>query len=254
MSGYRDLASFYDALTEDVPYEEWASYWMSLFRHHGCEPGSLLDLACGSGSLTRLLARKGLDMVGVDGSAEMLTEARQKGDGEENILYLCQDMRQLDLYGTVDGAICMLDSLNHLPDTAAVAEVFRRLGLFIAPGGLFLFDVNTPHKHRETLGNNAFVLETDGLLCAWRNAFRPAKCETLMHLDFFVRQEDGTYDRWEDEVRERAYTLNTWQKLLEEAGFDLLGVYGERSFAPPSPEADRWVLAAKNRAIAQRNG
>ena len=168
-------------------------------------------------------------------------------------MFLCQDMRELDLYGTVDGAVCMLDSLSHICDTADVAEILRRLGLFIAPNGLLVFDVNTPYKHREVLGDNAFVFEEEEFMCVWRNRYFEAKCEVSMQLDFFL-ETDGTYERYTDEVRERAYSMTMWKKLLAEAGFDLLAVYGERNFDQPTEDAERWVFVARNRAINQQNG
>lgn len=254
MSGYRDFAAFYDVLTEDVDYAAWAEYLLAVFSRYGDTPSTVLDLACGSGSLAMELAERGLEVIGVDGSAEMLAIAREKAaDQGMDILYLCQDMRQLDLYGTVDGAVCMLDSLSHILSTTDLGEIFRRLGLFIAPDGLLIFDVNTPHKHRVTLGDNAFVFEEEEFMCVWRNRYLPAKQEVDMVLDFFL-EEEGVYHRYTDRVRERAYSLATWKKLLETAGFDLLAVHGERDFEIPAAEADRWVLVARNRAICQQNG
>ena len=252
MSGYGDFAAFYDALTDDVDYSGWADYLLAVFSRHGGQSAQLLDLACGSGSLSLELAARGVDVIGVDGSADMLAVAREKtADEGRDILFLCQDMRQLDLYGTVDGAVCLLDSLSHILSTGDLAEIFRRLGLFIAPGGLLVFDVNTPHKHRVTLGDNAFVYEKEEFMCVWRNRYLPARCEVAMQLDFFL-EEDGCYRRYTDEVRERAYSMDTWKRLLAAAGFDLLAVYGERDFLAPAADADRWVFVAKNRAIGQK--
>ena len=180
--------------------------------------------------------------------------SREKAADEgQNVLFLCQDMRQLDLYGTVDTAVCMLDSLSHILHTDDLREIFRRLGLFIAPDGLLLFDVNTPYKHAHVLGDNAFVYERDEFVCTWRNRYLPATHEVEMALDFFLEEEDGTYSRYTDTVRERAYSLQTWKSLLTEAGFDLLGVYDERRFTAPGEDAQRWVLVARNNAIHQKN-
>ena len=254
MNGYRAFAAFYDALTDDVDYAGWADYLLALITRHGGRADSVLDLACGSGSLSLELAARGCEVVGVDGSADMLAIAREKAEEEgADILFLCQDMRQLDLYGTVECAVCLLDSLSHILHTADLGEIFRRLGLFIAPGGLLVFDVNTPHKHAVTLGDSAFVYEREEFMCVWRNRYIPATHETEMLLDFFLEEEDGSYSRHTDTVRERAYSVATWKRLLTEAGFDLLGVYGERSFAPAQAEDDRWVFVARNRAIGQRN-
>jgi hypothetical protein len=147
----------------------------------------------------------------------------------------------------------MLDSLSHILHTDDLREIFRRLGLFIAPDGLLVFDVNTPYKHAHVLGDNHFVFERDEFVCAWRNRYIPATHEVEMALDFFLEEEDGTYSRYTDTVRERAYSLQTWKNLLTEAGFDLLAVYDERRFTAPEEDAQRWVLVAKNNAIHQKN-
>lgn len=249
MDGYGVFSAFYDRLTTDVNYGKMADELLRLFeRFRGRRPELLLDLACGSGSLTLELARHGIDVIGVDGSEDMLAEAMEKA-GKYGLqpLFLRQDMRQLDLYGTVEGAVCMLDSLNHLPDTAAVSEVLRRLGLFIEPDGLLIFDVNTPYKHREVLGNNAFVFEEPDFLCVWRNRYQKRTGAVDMLLDFFVEGSDGRYDRLTDTVRERTYSLATWKTLLHKAGFELLAVYGEGGEEPPGPACSRWVMAAANR-------
>lgn len=253
-NGYGSFAAFYDALTDDVDYAAWSTYLLAAITRHGGRADAVLDLACGSGSLSLELAARGCDVIGVDGSADMLAIAREKAaEAGEDILFLCQDMRQLDLYGTVDTAVCMLDSLSHILHTDDLREIFRRLGLFIAPDGLLIFDVNTPYKHAHVLGDNAFVFEREEFLCAWRNRYLPATHEVEMALDFFLEEEDGTYTRYTDTVRERAYSLQTWKNLLAEAGFDLLGVYDERQFTAPAEDAQRWVLVARNRAIHQKN-
>lgn len=254
MNGYEAFAAFYDALTEDVDYAAWADFLLAAFTRHGGSAHSVLDLACGSGSLSLELAARGCEVVGVDGSADMLAVAREKAAEEgADILFLCQDMRELDLYGTVDGAVCMLDSLSHILHTEDLREIFRRLGLFIAPDGLLIFDVNTPYKHAHILGDNAFVYEQDEFLCTWRNRYLSATHEVEMALDFFLEEEDGTYTRHTDTVRERAYSLQTWKGLLAEAGFDCLAVYDERRFTAPEEDAQRWVIVAKNNAIHQKN-
>lgn len=191
--------------------------------------------------------RPDAEVIGVDGSEDMLALAGEKAArAGRSLLFLRQDMRCLDLYGTVEGAVCVLDSLNHLLRTADIRAVLRRLRLFLEPGGLFVFDVNTPYKHRVVLGDNAFVLEDEDVVCVWRNRYIPRTCEVAMTLDFFVPAGKGRYDRLTDEVRERAYAGTTLRRLLEEEGFETLAVYGDRSFLTPGPEAERLVFVVRN--------
>lgn len=257
-NAYTAFAAYYDRLTGDVDYAGLAAYLRELFlRHQGAVPRTLLDLACGSGSLSLELAADA-EVIGVDGSEDMLALAGEKAaDAGRSLLFLRQDMRSLDLYGTVGGAVCVLDSLNHLLCTADIRSVLRRLRLFLEPGGLFVFDVNTPYKHRAVLGDNAFVFEEEDLFCVWRNRYFPRTGEVAMMLDFFVPSgEDGRYDRLSDEVRERAYAEPTLRRLLCEEGFEILAVYGDRSFAPPGPEEERLVFVARNTRTVEeaRNG
>ena len=167
MSSYGFLASCYDALTGDVCYGEFADFYERVFRRADGEYWLLLDLCCGTGSLTWELARRGYDMIGVDLSADMLAQASSKWEETDfPPLFLCQDAAELDLYGTVDAALCSLDGMNYIPPSA-LPEVFRRLGLFVRPGGLLIFDIRTPEFLR-SLDGQVFVDEKEGLLCLWR--------------------------------------------------------------------------------------
>ena len=247
MNEYRALGAFYDRLMPQTDFEARADYLLALFARFWKTPQSVLDLACGTGSMTATLAKRGFDMTGVDGSEEMLAEAAEKVKGfTPEALLLCQDMRALDLRDTVDGAICLQDSLNHLLKTADLEAVFNRLRLFVAPGGLVLFDMNTPYKHREILGNHDFILETDGLVCNWQNLYSEKTGIVTMQLDFFEEQPDGSYFRYADDVRERAYSLRTIRQILEKTGFELCGVFADGGFDEPAADCERFMLVAKN--------
>ena len=253
MNGYRALSAFYDHLmTGGVDSVARTDYILRLFeKYAGKAPKTLLDLACGTGTLCAEMSKRGVDVVGVDHSEDMLAIASVKvKDCTPDILLLCQDMRKLDLRDTVEGAVCTQDGMSHLIKTADIREVLGRLRLFIAPGGLFIFDVNTPYKHREILGDRDFVLEQDGMLCTWQNLYSKHTGIVTMRLDFFEEQPDGSYVRTTDEVRERAYTLPTWRKLLAEAGFSLEGVYADGTTDAPKDTCERWVIVAKNRRPA----
>ena len=160
MSEYSFFARFYDELTQNVDYERRAEHFSALLLSYGIKSGTVLDLACGTGTLTSLISARGYDMIGVDSSPDMLSQAQNRAFEEgQNILFLCQQMQTLDLFGKIDAALCTLDSINHLTEPEDVRETFRRLGTFIRPGGMFIFDVNTIYKHREILADNSFVYE-----------------------------------------------------------------------------------------------
>lgn len=170
MASYKEtFSAYYDALTEDVDRAVIADRCEELLAQYHPKRELALDLCCGTGTLATELARRGFEVIGVDASPEMLMQAAEKNVAlEQPVLYLCQPLERLDLYGTVDLAVCTLDSLNHLPGKKALQKALHRLQFFVEPGGLFLFDVNTPYKHREVLGNNCFVRESEALFAYGR--------------------------------------------------------------------------------------
>ena len=257
---YDLIAPLYDRVNGDVDYVKWADFIEDIIKkeHKGAYPELVLDLGCGTGRMTLELAKRGCDMTGVDYSVEMLDIARENAEDaglSDKMLWLCQDMRDLDLYGTVDGAVCTLDSLNHLSGTSDISQVFRRVRLFVEPGGLFIFDMNTPYKHREVLADRAFVTEEDGVMCTWRTRYVPREKRVDMLLDFFVEEQDGRYERYQDTVSERAYSLGTVKRLLTETGWDIVAVYEAMTTNEPAPDCERWVFVARsNRTEAEARG
>ncbi|MDR2909659.1 MAG: class I SAM-dependent methyltransferase, partial [Oscillospiraceae bacterium] len=232
MSGYGAFARYYDELTANVDYRGRALYYAGLIREHSLRRrGILLDLACGTGSLSYKLADLGFDVIGVDASGEMLSLAAARG-GEKRPLFLCQSMEELDLYGTVDACVCALDSLNHLKNFKALKLAFKRVSLFLAPGGVFAFDLNTEFKHRHILANNVFVRETDKVFCVWRNELRKHGGVDIS-LDFFERRPDGRYLRSAEQFTERLFSHREILSALRAAGLDCLKVYGYGTKAPP---------------------
>lgn len=214
MSAYESLAPFYDALTEDVDYTALADRYEDMIQG-ASRPEIVLDLACGTGTLTGMLAKRGYQMIGVDGAAEMLAEAAAKPDSGE-VLYLHQSLTELDLYGTVDAVICSLDSLNYLPPED-VDETLRRVFLFLAPGGVFAFDVHTPGK-LEGLDGALFCDERDSLLCLWRCSFDAPARTCYYDFDLF-EQAGGLWRRSKETHIQYAYPAEEMQHRLEQAGF-----------------------------------
>lgn len=244
---YGVFADYYDALTRNVAYEKRADYLCRLCKDLGHEPGEALDLACGTGSLTLALAERGWDIYGVDASPEMLSAAQQKAaQAGKSLLFLCQRMESLDLYGTVNTVVCALDSINHLTELAQVQAAFDRVSLFLEPGGYFLFDVNTVYKHRKVLAEQVFVYDTDEVYCVWQNRYDPAQGREMVEisLDFFERR-GAAYVRSSERFWERAYSVEEIRACLERAGMTLLHCYGDGTMEPPAEDCQRLMLVAR---------
>ena len=246
MGSYEFLAGCYDELTYDVGYSAWADYIEAHFRKKGLPGKTVLDLACGTGSLTRELAQRGYEMIGVDQSPEMLAEAAEKNRdvGPIQPMFLCQSMDRLDLYGTIDACVCCLDSVNYVTRPKALLRAFQRVHLFLMPGGLFLFDVNTPEK-LEGLDGGMFIDETDDTYCVWRADYARRSRICTYGFDLFFRQDDGLWRREEEIHRERAYTPEELTGLLRAAGFTHIRPYGDRKLRPPRPGEDRIFFTAR---------
>ena len=217
MSCYGPLASWYDQLTGDVPYQAFAAYYEAEFARKGGEFRLLLDLCCGTGTLTALMAARGYEMIAVDASEDMLMEAREKAASLPTPpLYLLQNAEELDLYGTVDAAYCSLDAMNYLP-RELLPEVFRRLHLFVRPGGLLIFDVHTSEWMR-ALDGQIFVDENDDVLCLWRADFDEEEDAIVYGMDLFTRR-GRLWERSEEEHVEYIHSCELLRELLEAAGF-----------------------------------
>ncbi len=245
---YGVFSDFYDALTADVEYAAVAKTICSLLTRAGIDRGLLLDLGCGTGTLSVLLSEAGYEVVGVDRSPDMLSVAQGKAlAAGQNILLLCQDMQSLDLYGTVDAAVCTLDALNHLPSRAAVEAVLRRVALFLNPNGVFIFDTNTLYKHREILGNNTFVYDTDEVYCVWQNALQDDERTVEISLDFFIpdAEDEAFYERASEQFSECAYLEEEWHEMLSAAGFTVLGVSDGYTDAPLQKTSERAVYVVR---------
>lgn len=247
MDSYQFLAGCYDELTYDVPYPRWADYIEKHFRRRGLPGNIVLDLACGTGSLTRELAQRGYEMIGVDLSPEMLTEAAEKNRdvGEVPPIFLCQPMENLDLYGTIDACVCCLDSINYVTSPKKLQQAFERVHLFLMPGGLFLFDINTPEKLRG-LDGQVFLDETEDAYCVWRAEYskRSRICSYFMDI-FRLDPDSGQWNRGEELHEERAYTIPELTGFLQQAGFRDIKVYGELKLRPPVPNEGRVFFVAR---------
>lgn len=249
MSSYAKFASFYDALTGNVSYKKRAAYFDKLLRAHNPPGNILLDLACGTGSLSVEFARLGYDVIGVDSSEDMLNEAiEKKYEQGFDIQFLRQSMQDLDMFGTVDCAVCALDSLNHITDPDELQKALSRVSLFLHPQGTFVFDVNTLYKHEQVLRNNTFVYDLEEVYCVWQNQYL-GEGLTAITLDFF--EPDGkVYLRWGEEFKERAYSQIQMEQMLTRAGLRIEAVYGDDTLEPPGPQTQRLIYVTQK----QQNG
>ena len=242
---YNDFAFVYDALMGDADYPKRSRYILKLFEKFGSVPTLLLDVACGTGNFSMEFAKTGTEVIGTDMSEDMLSVAREKSEEEGlNILYLCQKAEELDLYGTVDGAVCCMDSINHITDKKVLIKAFKKISLFLEKNKLFIFDVNTPYKHREILGNNTFVFEEEGVFCVWQNEFDKKRMETAIKLDFFCEGEKG-YNRSHEEFFERAYTEEEIKKMLKSADFKVEAVFDDMTFKNPCKKSERMFFVCR---------
>ncbi len=251
---YHAIASIYDKLNKDIDYVSWADFVERAFsKYLDIKPEIVLDLACGTGSMTVELAKRGYDMIGVDLSEDMLNEAYTRSIGQ-GILYLCQDMRSFELYGTVGAAVCCLDSMNYLTEDGDLDKCLFTLHNYLDPDGLLLFDVNTPYKFKNIYADNAYILEDEidygedelsAVFCGWQNSFDEKSGICDFYLTVFEEAEDGSYTRREEHQRERCYTLEELKAALTHAGFEYLGSFGDFDFSEPTETTERWYIAAR---------
>lgn len=246
MSAYEALAPHYDSLTGDVPYGRFADFYELIFQKYGARPTLVLDLACGTGTLTNELACRGYELIGVDASADMLAEAMEKA-GESGApippVFLNQTMEELDLYGTVSAAVCSLDGVNYLPPED-LSKVFERLRLFVEPGGLFIFDVNTPRKLR-SMDGQVFLDETDDVYCVWRAELTGDGAALRYGMDLFSLTRDGLWERSFEEHTEYIHSLERLVDALESHGFGEIRTLAELRDEPPREDEQRIFVAAR---------
>ena len=248
MGAYKALAVSYDRLTNDVDYNATVDFYFEILKREGVTPRSAVDLACGTGSVTALLAQKGIPVTGVDLSEEMLTVAQQKAwELPVTPLFLRQDLAELYLPRAVDLAVCALDSLDYITDPAQCARAIKRVYKILNPGGIFIFDVNTPEKLR-AMDGQVFLDEDDDVYCVWRGEFDGDTNICSYGMDLFQRR-GRLWQRSFEEHREYAYSRQQLEQYLRDAGFTHIAVYGDRVFAPPAEGEQRIYFKARKGKI-----
>ena len=244
MAGYGLFAQVYDKLTYNVPYDEIAQYYDRIIKKYG--GGNLLvDIGCGTGSLTARLAGLGYDVIGADASPDMLSIAMNKP--HEGVQYICQPMTELELYGEADIIISTLDSINHMESPKDISRCFASTAMNLRTGGLFLFDVNTIYKHQNVLSENTFVYDVDGVYCVWQNSLEKRDCRVNISLSIFTECEDGLYERMEESFSEIALPQEQMSSMLENAGFEVLEVLEYLTEKPPQGNSEKIMFCAKKK-------
>lgn len=243
---YGRLSIVYDRLNAELDYAAWADFILACFeRYADIRPSILLDLACGTGRMTLELAQRGYEMIGVDGSAEMLSEASSRRLSFTNPLYLMQDMRRFELYGSVGGVVCCLDSINYLVDDGDLETCFACVANYLEPGGLFVFDVSSEYRFKHIFADNAYVLEDDGVYCGWQNYYHAGSRRCDFFLSVFCREHDGSYSRFDEQQTERYYSPEQLEAALRGAGLEPVGRFGGYGFEPVRRDDERWYFIAK---------
>lgn len=246
---YDILAPIYDAINRDIDYSSWADFIEEVARRNmAIKPELVLDLGCGTGRMTLELAKRGYDMTGVDNSPEMLDIAREAAVSEgvsDKMLWLQQDMREFELYGTVDLTVSCLDCINHLTSPKDLDKCFKLVHNYLIPDGLFVFDVNGKFKFESVYADRAYAMEEDGKVCLWQNCYNAKTKLCDFYITVFDECDDGRYERYDDVQRERMYTLSVLKKHLASAGFEVLGAYSDFAFTEATDSDERIYLVAK---------
>lgn len=249
MEAYTDFASVYDELMDNTPYGQWCDNIVKVLGEYGINDGLVLDLGCGTGSLTQLLAAKGYDMIGVDYSEEMLNIACQKREKSGcDILYLNQDMREFELYGTVRAIVSICDSINYLLEDEDVVTCFKLVNNYLDPKGIFFFDFNTNYKYETIIGDRVIAETRDDCSFIWENFYDPEEMMNEYDLTVFVRgneEEPDTFRRFQETHFQRGYTLEEMRRFIEEAGLVFLKAYDADTLEEVTPQSQRIYCVAQ---------
>ncbi len=249
MDAYTSFAAVYDTFMDNIPYEAWSEYLIGLLREYQVEDGLVLDLGCGTGNMTELLAKAGYDMIGIDNAEEMLEIAMEKRtESGHDILYLHQDMREFELYGTVKAIVSICDSVNYITEEEELLEVFRLANNYLDPKGVFIFDFNTIHKYRDILGNQTIAEDREDCSFIWDNYYYEEEEINEYELSLFIREKDSDlYRKYQETHFQRAYDLEAIQNLIEESGLVFVTAYDAFTKNAPTEMSERIYVIAQEK-------
>lgn len=254
MESYGKFAKVYDMFQDNVNYREWADYIIQMLHRHEIKDGLVLELGCGTGTMTELLADAGYDMIGIDNSGEMLSEAMEKRVGSgHDILYLLQDMQDFELYGTVRAVISVCDSMNYLTEEEDLEYLFALVNNYLDPGGLFIFDMNTVHKYRDVIGDTTIAEDREDGSFIWENSYDEETGINVYELALFLPREDGLYEKCEEEHVQRAYSLDRIKEMIDKAGMELVAVYDAYTCEPADENSERLTFVVREHGKTAEN-
>lgn len=245
---YEAFAYVYDNFMDNIPYEEWADYLIGLLKEYGVQEGIVVDLGCGTGNMTELLSDAGYDMIGIDNSIDMLEIAREKSmDSEKQILYLLQDMREFELYGTVHAIVSICDSMNYVTEKADLVKVFKLANNYLEPRGYFIFDMNTEYKYRTQLADKTIAEDREEMSFIWDNYYDEDSKINEYRLSIFVQEEDDLYRKYEEVHYQRAYSLEEVKEAIEEGGMEFVTAYDAFTKEEPKETSERIYIVAREK-------
>lgn len=246
MDAYTSFAKVYDRFMDNIPYGEWADYVESLLQEYGIRDGLVLELGCGTGSLTEILSEKGYDMIGVDNSADMLQTAMEKREESgRDILYLLQDMREFELYGTVRAVVSICDSMNYITEYEDLVEVLRLVNNYLDPGGILIFDLNTEYKYKKILGDRTIAECRDDESFIWDNHYDEETGINEYDLTLFIREEDDLYRRFEETHYQKVHGVKEVEQAIKEAGMEPVAMYHAFTRQPVRDDSERIYVIAR---------
>lgn len=244
MEAYTSFAQVYDMFMDNIPYDKWCKYVIEILKKNSVDNGLVLELGCGTGSVTRRIAQAGYDMIGIDNSEDMLSIAREQKS--EDILYLLQDMTEFELYGTVNAVISICDCMNYILKEEDLLKIFKLVNNYLEKDGVFIFDMNTEYKYRELLGDNVIAENRDTGSFIWENSYYEDEKINEYNLTLYIKDnEDGRYDRFEEVHYQRAYSIDKIKELVEKAGLEFINVYDAFTFNEPNEKSERVYFIIK---------